>query len=168
MESWKKPLTDKTNGIRLILKRTNNTNLKQRPTSSNLKHMYKNTNLKHMYKNTNLKHMYKNTNITQYISLIQDKKNSKPILHKIWNIKKHTHFSQETKYKHRSTNQIWHRIESTNIHEPINLERDKKQIINLAHYTNLQYTIYTYICVCLCRRWHAFLFFLTLVEIIII
>jgi hypothetical protein len=70
----KNPLTDKTNGIRLILNRTNNTNLKQRPTSSNLKHMYK---------NTNLKHMYKNTNITQYISLIQDRKNSKPILHKI-------------------------------------------------------------------------------------
>jgi hypothetical protein len=79
----KTPLTDKTNGIRLILNRTNNTNLKQRPTSSNLKHMYKNTSLKHMYKNTNLKHMYKNTNITQYISLIQDRKNSKPILHKI-------------------------------------------------------------------------------------
>jgi len=32
----KNSLTDKTNGIRLILNRTNNTNLKQRPGSSNL------------------------------------------------------------------------------------------------------------------------------------
>jgi hypothetical protein len=72
--------------------------------------------------------------------------NNKPILHKIWNIKKtHSFFTG---------NEVQIQINESNLAQIRKhkytwayLEQDKKQMINLAHCTNLQYTIYTYICV---------------------